>query len=50
MTEFELDPGGSRVSTRYAEGYFRMLADFARVGRLPGGYGAAEIERAHIRK
>jgi dienelactone hydrolase len=50
MTEFELDPGGSRVSTRYAEGYFRMLADFARVGRLPGRYGAAEIERAHIRK
>jgi hypothetical protein len=44
MTEFELKPDGTRVSTRYAAGYFRMLADYAKRGRLDGRYGAASIE------
>ncbi|MDB5433289.1 MAG: uncharacterized protein JWP35_4405 [Caulobacter sp.] len=43
MTEFETAPDGERLSTRYAEGYFRMMGDFARDGRLRGAYGAARI-------
>jgi dienelactone hydrolase len=39
MTEFEIGPDGERVSTRYAEGYFAMMRDFARDGRLGGPYG-----------
>ena len=43
MTAFETGKDGARVSTRYPQGYFRMLADFARTGRLPGDYGNAHI-------
>ena len=43
MTEFETAPDGERLSTRYAEGYFRMMGDFARDGRLRGAYGVARI-------
>ena len=34
---------GARISTRYASGYFRMIRDFARDGRLQGSYGDAEV-------
>ena len=43
MTLFETGKNGERVSTRFPDGYFRMLADFARTGRLQSDYGAAQI-------
>jgi dienelactone hydrolase len=39
MTEFDVGPGGERIPTRYGQDYFRMLADFARHGRLTRHYG-----------
>jgi dienelactone hydrolase len=49
MTQYELDVKGERISTRYAPGYFRMMADFIRNGRIGGNYGNAVIThpRAH---
>jgi pimeloyl-ACP methyl ester carboxylesterase len=47
MTLFEIAAGnGERLSTRYAPGYFAMIRDFARDGRLNGGYGDAELTRS----
>jgi dienelactone hydrolase len=43
MTLFETGADGERISTRYAAGYFRMIRDFARDGRLRGTYGDAEL-------
>ena len=43
MTLFETDADGSRISTRYAPGYFRMIRDFARDGTLHGSYGDSEV-------
>jgi hypothetical protein len=43
LIEYRVDPKGERVSTRYAEGFFRMEIDFARSGRLSGRYGRAEL-------
>jgi hypothetical protein len=43
MTLFETAADGSRISTRYASGYFSMIRDFARDGRLRGVYGDAEL-------
>ncbi|WP_431263187.1 alpha/beta hydrolase family protein [Roseateles chitinivorans] len=46
MTEFETAPDGRRVSTRYAEGYFAMMRDFIRDGRVEaadGRYGKAVV-------
>ena len=43
MTEYEIAPDGERVSTRYAPGYFTMMRDFARTGRLSGPYGSSEV-------
>lgn len=43
MTEYELAPSGERVSTRFAPGYFAMLRDFVRDGRIGGTYGRAVI-------
>jgi len=43
MTLFEKSPDGSRISTRYAPGYLRMIRDFARDGQLHGSYGDAEL-------
>ncbi|HEX5208658.1 MAG TPA: alpha/beta hydrolase [Steroidobacteraceae bacterium] len=40
---FETEADGSRVPTRIAPGYFRMIRDFARDGRLRGSYGDAEL-------
>jgi hypothetical protein len=44
MTEYETDAKGERVSTRFAPGYFQMMADFIRVGRLAARYGDATID------
>jgi hypothetical protein len=43
MTEYELNSKGERVSTRYAPGYFQMMADFIKTGRIGNHYGKAEI-------
>jgi hypothetical protein len=43
MTEYEIDANGNRVSTRFAPGYFQMMADFIRYGRIKDHYGNAEI-------
>ena len=43
MTEFEAASDGSRVSTRYAAGYFKLLIDYAKGGALTGAYGDAQI-------
>jgi uncharacterized protein len=43
MTEYEFDAAGERVSTRYAEGYFALMRDFIRDGRVSGSYGAGRI-------
>jgi len=50
MTQYEVNSQGERVSTRFAPGYFRMMADFIRDSHIGGGqYGNAEINRpAHI--
>jgi dienelactone hydrolase len=40
---FETAVDGSRIATRVAPGYFRMIRDFARDGRLHGSYGDAEL-------
>lgn len=44
LTEYEIAPDGSRVSTRFAPGYFDILVDYAR-GRLEKSYGTATITR-----
>ncbi|WP_417484922.1 alpha/beta hydrolase family protein [Maricaulis salignorans] len=38
-----VETGAGRESTRYAEGYFRLLGDWARNGRLEGPYGDARL-------
>jgi len=43
MTLFETGTDGSRISTRYVSGYFRMMRDFAQDGQLHGAYGDAEV-------
>jgi len=40
MYEYEVAPDGTRVWTRQPEGYFCMMVDFIRHGRLHGSYGA----------
>jgi dienelactone hydrolase len=45
MTLYELDAKGERLSTRYAPGYFQMMADFTKSGRIDNHYGGAEITR-----
>ena len=44
MTEFETAADGSRLSTRYAEGDFHLMRDFARTGRICPPFGAAQIQ------
>jgi dienelactone hydrolase len=46
MTEYEIDANGERVSTQFAPGYFEMMADFIRDGRINAHYGKATIDRA----
>lgn len=43
MTLYELDAKGERLSTRFATGYFQMMADFIRHGRIGPRYGDAKI-------
>jgi pimeloyl-ACP methyl ester carboxylesterase len=43
MTEYELNAKGERVSTRFAPGYFQMMTDFIRDGRISEHYGNAKI-------
>ena len=43
ITLFETAKDGSRVSTVYEPGYFAMMRDFARDGRLQGPYGDAAL-------
>ncbi|HEY1613492.1 MAG TPA: alpha/beta hydrolase [Rhizomicrobium sp.] len=46
MTLFEEPKAGTRLSTRYVQGYFAMIRDFARDGHLHGQYGDAAITSA----
>lgn len=41
--DYELGPDGSRLSTRQPDGYFRMMVDFIRSGRIGTHYGTARI-------
>jgi uncharacterized protein len=41
--EFETKPDGERDDTRNSDGYFAMIRDFARDGRLKGRYGASIV-------
>jgi pimeloyl-ACP methyl ester carboxylesterase len=41
--EFETKPDGERDDTRNPDGYFAMIRDFARDGRLKGPYGAGVV-------
>ena len=43
MTEYELNAKGERVSTRFALGYFQMMAKFIRDGRIGEHYGNAAL-------
>jgi len=43
MTEYETRPDGERISTRFSVGYFDMMRDFARTGRLRSSYGSSVI-------
>lgn len=49
MTLYEMNDKGERVSTRFAPGYFQMMADFIRDGRIGARYGDAEITRGSQR-
>jgi dienelactone hydrolase len=49
MTEYELNAKGERISTRFAPGYFQMMADFIRSGGIGGHYGNAEITQPKTR-
>jgi hypothetical protein len=43
MTEYEVASNGERVSTRYAPGYFAMMREYARNGRVSGSYGSSVV-------
>jgi hypothetical protein len=45
LTQFEVAPDGTRISTRYVPGYFRMMADFVKTGRIGPRYRDALITR-----
>lgn len=47
MTLFDVSADGTRISTRYAPGYFKLIRDFARDGQLPDTYGDAELAKPH---
>jgi pimeloyl-ACP methyl ester carboxylesterase len=44
IIEYEMKDG-ERVSTRYADGYYAMLRDYLRDGRLGDHYGASTVHR-----
>ncbi len=41
--QYEIGPDGERADTRNPAGYFAMMADFARDGRLSGAYGDSKV-------
>jgi len=43
--EYETAADGERVSTRNPEGYFKMMRDFIRDGRIEGSYGHSVVWR-----
>jgi hypothetical protein len=43
MFEYQTLPDGTRLSTRNADGYFSMMRDFIRTGRLHSRYGSSVI-------
>jgi hypothetical protein len=43
IMEFVVGPGGERMETRYADGYFRTIVDWARFGALHPPYGRARL-------
>jgi uncharacterized protein len=45
MTLYEVGAKGERLATRYASGYFQMMADFVKNDRVGDHYGRAEITR-----
>lgn len=47
MTLFDVSADGTRISTRYAPGYFRLIRDFALDGELAGTYDDAELTKRH---
>jgi pimeloyl-ACP methyl ester carboxylesterase len=49
MTLFDVNADGTRISTRFAPGYFKLIRDFARDGQLTGTYGDAELTKPHTR-
>jgi hypothetical protein len=49
MTLYELDPKGERIATRYPTGYFAMMRDFIRNGRISDRNYGATIVRPKIR-
>lgn len=50
MTLFDVNADGVRTSTRYAPGYFKLICDFARDGRVTGTYGDAELTNPRSRQ
>jgi uncharacterized protein len=49
LTLFDVAGDGTRISTRYAPGYFKLVRDFARDGKLRSTYGDAELTKPHTR-
>ena len=47
--EYETQADGTRLSTRQPDGYFRMMCDFIRDGRLQPPYGTASLSGAGVR-
>jgi len=43
MFEYETLPDGTRASTRNSDGYFAIMRDFIRTGRLQARYGSSVI-------
>jgi uncharacterized protein len=43
--EYETTPDGVRLSTRQPDGYFQMMCDFIRDGRLAPQYGSSTLSR-----
>lgn len=41
IVQFEADETGKRTPTRYADGYYRAILEFAKTGTLRGTYGSA---------
>jgi hypothetical protein len=46
ICEYETKADGTRVSTRNPDGYFAMMRDFIRSGRVGKHYGASVIFRS----